>query len=820
MTSFIQGVRALVRRLARQRGFALAVLGTLGLGVAANTVSFDLLYSYLLAPLPYPDPGQLVSLSFTSPAAQGDLGMSYPTYFDLLGQTTAMADAGMSTVEAVNLAAGSRVMHVRGAEISASLLTTLGLPPILGRLFGPEADQPGSASQVLLSERLWSRLFDRDPAAAGQILRINGAAYTVAGVMPERFQVPDPDTDLWLAKVFGPSDHSPGNLTAWGHTLIVRLAPGVTPGQLEAQAQAVLDREIAHFPKPQAIAVLRGFQMRMAAKPLRTLLLGDLSEHLVLAQLATGLLLLLIWFNLANLFIARALRQRGELVLRRVLGAETPLLFRELFTESLALCLAGGAVGLLLGEVATRALLEAGFARAALAPARNAYLVAGIALLLAVLSALVFSLASLYFIRRQDLAQALKEADARSAGGRGERRIRAALVITQLTIACVLTAFAAMLGHSLLILGAVEVGFRPERLVTFQIDLPAPDPGQRGQLVELHRVLASVPGVTAVTLASDLPFDGQIQSTSAFPYPFHGGRTPTVFPVVADPDFFATFGMVLRQGRLPALEGESGRSGPGEAVVDVQAAQDLFGTPDVVGRTLIFNSPHDSRPHMRFRVGAVVGTVRRGYLAEGRGTGVVYLDRGVVDPTAPWTWTTDTWYVAARTPLAKAAILPALQQAVAHVLPGVPVYDVRTMNERMSQQLASRRELVTLVLLFALGALAVASVGLYAVASYSVSQRRPELGIRAALGADPARLRQLVLREAGLQLLIGAPLGLAGAVILGRMFADSLYGVQPVDLPSLAGVLVVLAGTTWMASWVPAWQASKIPALEALRDGR
>jgi len=811
---------ALLRRLGRRPGFALAVLTTLALGVGANTVTFDLLYGYLLAPLPYPHSEQLANLYFTSPATLGNLGMSYTTYFDLRKQTTAVADTGILKEEDLNLVSGQRAAHVRGAEVTASLLTTIGVPPLLGRPFGPEANQPGAAPQVLLSHRLWSQLFDRDPAAVGKSVQLNGVAYTVAGVMPERFQLPDPDTDLWLAKIFDPSEYEADNVTAFGNTMIVRLKPGVSPSQLAAQAQTVLDREIAHFPDPAGIPILSGLKFRMVATPLRGMLVGDLGEHLLLAQLATGLLLLLIWVNLANLFIARALRQRGELVLRRVLGAQTHVLFRELLTESLTLCLAGGAAGFLLGQLTVRVLLQADFVSAALPPADDVVLVAGLALLLAVLSALVFALAGLYFIRRQDLAQALKDMDAHSAGGRGERRVRAALVITQLTIACVLSAIGLTLVHGLMKLGTLELGFAPQSLVTFQLHLPTsgdhPGPALHRQLAQVHQALRRIPGVTAATLASNLPFDGQSEGNGVYPHPFDGKHTPTVAAIITDSDYFRTLGVPLRFGSMPATAIPGAE---GEAVVDVQAAQAVFGTTDAVGRELVFNKPDETRPNMIFRVRGVVGGTRRSYAEAGSGMGSVYLNREqVLQTTGPgWSWASETWYVVVQTPLATAAILPALKQAVEAALPGVPLYDVRTMEGRLSQELAPRRSLAALVMMFALSALAVAAVGLYAVASYTVGQRRPELGIRAALGGSPARLRHLVLREVGQQLLVGAPIGIVGAVILGRVFSDSLYGLPGTDLISLVLVALVLAAVTLIAGWVPAWRASRVSPVEALR---
>lgn len=815
----------LLRPFRRNPGFAIAVLAILALGIGANTATLNLIYGYLLAPLPYPHADRLVNVYFTVSKTPGNQGMSYPTYFDLRAQTNAMADAGMYQFESLNLTVGGRAEHARGAAVSASLFATLGVRPLLGRVFGPESNRPGAGRSVVLSYRLWSRLFDRDPAVLGRVIALNDIAYTVIGVMPAAYQFPGPATDVWLPKEISGFDHDPHNLTAWDDTMIARLTPGATAAQLSTQSQAVLEREIAHFPDPRFVSQFRKYGMRIVVKPLRSAMLGDLRQRLILAQLATLILLLLVWFNLANLFIARALKHRGELTVRRILGAETGMLFRQLLAESLVPCLLGGIAGLMLGVALVRILLDSGFGNTGLAfPLSGWGIAAGIALLLALASALVFSLAGLYFIRRQDLGQALREADARSAGGRGEHRVRAVLAITQLALASALVGAGAMLARSLLNLDRVTLGFQPQHVLTFQVHIPpsaagAEPPDLVARLSALRRALAQAPGVTAATVASDVPFaEGQLSPGSAYPYPFDGRHTPVVDRIIADPGYFDTLNIPLLAGRRFAPGDAVSRAA--SAVVDVQAARALFGTADVVGREFSVNDPNDVRPGLLFRIVGIVGHARESDPAGGDRVGAVYVDlRQAVDPNRPaWSWALETWYVAVRTPLAPAAILPAIRQAVSRTLPGVPVYDVRSMTERLSGELAPRRSMMSLVLMFAVGALAVAAVGLYAVQSYAVSQRRPELGIRAALGADGGRLRALVLREAMVLLAIGLVVGLCGVVALGRVLSSMLYGVRAADPLSLSLVLVVLSITVVIAGWIPARRASRVPPTEALRD--
>ncbi|MHB8424905.1 MAG: ADOP family duplicated permease [Gammaproteobacteria bacterium] len=825
MNSITHSAAGLIRILVRKPGFALAVILTLTLGIGANTATLSLLYGYLLAPLPYAHPERLVSMYDTFEKIKTDTQMSFPTYFDLRSQTTVFDAAGMYEPKNLNLAAADRVLHVRGEAVTASMFTTLGVHPRIGRVFASAANQPGAAGEVVLSYRLWSELFNRNPAVLGQTVQLNNVAYTVIGVMPKRFKFPNPEVMVWIPKVITPLDRNPIDFAVLNGQMIARLKPGASLATVEAQARAVVAREIAHFPYPGAIPLLKKYGISVSAKPLRSSLVGHLRSSLLLVQMAAGLLLVLVWFNLANLFIARALTRRGELILRRVLGADTRRLFGQLFAESLILCVVGSATGLVFGEVLLRLLLQSGFRTTALAfPVREWGVSAGIALALALVSALVFSLAGLYFIRRQDLAHALREGDTRASGGGAERRIRAGLVVTQLVLACALTGVGAMLARSLLKLGSVDLGFQPQQVVTFQIHLPVnsntPTPPDIAPVLSrIHAALAQVPGVSQVTVTSNVPFNGRADAVGdgVFPYPWDRKRQPTAFPITTDAAYFKVFGMPLLAGRR--FTPQDAIAQEGVAVIDTETAQQLFGTTNAVGREFSFEAPNVARPGFFYKVIGVVGAAHRAHVGQPIKMDAVYLDRSqALQLNSKW-FMRSTWYVAVRTPLATAAILPALREAVARVIPNVPFYDVRTMDERLSAHLAPRRGLMRLVLLCAVGALLLAAVGLYAVQSYSVNQRLREFGIRAALGADRSQLLSQVLKEIGRLLAVGLLLGLLGMVALGHLFASALYGVSPVDPLTVLLVLIVLSLTVLLAGWVPAWRASRVPPMRALRDG-
>jgi putative ABC transport system permease protein len=752
--------------------------------------------------------------------------MSYDTYFGLRAGASALADAGMYETRSFNLDSGSQREHVMGAALSASLFKTLGVRPVLGRAFASRADLPGVAGEVVLSHGLWERLFGGDPHALGRSVRLNGAAYTVVGVMSPRFQFPQRDSALWIPVTFPiPNGTAAGFQWIGQGTLIARLAPGSGLAQLRAQGRAVLARQMGDLPADLRAAV-DWFRPEIDARPLRAVLVHDLEHRLNLAQWITGLLLALVWFNFANLFIARALSRRDELVMRRVLGADAWTLLRELLLESLPLCALGGALGLAFGHALLATLLRTGFDTSGLTFPADIWRVAAlIALGLSLLSALVFALAGLYFVRR-DLAGALKEADARSGGGRGELRVRTALVTAQLALAASLCSTGIMLAHGLMRLEQVRVGFQPAHVLTLRMYFPpgfvATSPALASLLTRMRSAVAGLPGVQAATIANQIPFGGDTMCSVVFPYP--AGRMPAsaqplASSVIADPEYFRTLDVPLRAGReFPAAGHQGGM------VLDARAARALFGTAHAVGRMVTFAAPipgHTTAMQSAFPVIGVVGDTRFWYTGPAglKCEGTAYRDLSqflLAQGSSPWSST--PWFMAIRTPLPAAGMLPELRRVLARIAPGVPIYDVRTLHDRMAEHMRPHRNIVILGLLLSAGALAIAAVGLYAVQSYAVTRRWTEFGIRGALGATRNGLLGLVLRETLRLLAVGLAIGLAGTAVLGRMFAGVLYGVRMFDPLAMLLVLAVLSLTALLAGGIPAWRASRVPPMEAIRD--
>ena len=817
-----QVMMELIARLFRRPGFAVAVILALALGIGANTATLGLLYGYLLAPLPYPGAERLMDVFVTSKAFPGHtFGMAYDTYAALRADAGAIAAAGVSETRSFNLDSDALEAHVTGAAVSASLFTTLGVRPVLGRVFGVSAERRGVPGQVVLSYSLWKSMFGGSPDALGRLVRLNGRAYTVVGVMPARFDFPQRDTMLWIPVIPPRPDGAMAGFYFGQIGMIARVAPGITPALLRTQARSILARQITHFP-PALKGQVRWFGPDIGVRPLRTALVRQLGYRLNLAQWVTGLLLALVWFNLANLFIARALARRNELLMRQVLGADTWVLLRELLFESLPLCVIGGTLGFVVGHALLTMLLRTGFGSTRIAVPANIWQAAAlIALSLSVLSSLVFSVTALSFIRR-DVAGALKEADAHSTGGRGELRVRTALVTAQLALAAVLCATGAMLVHGLMHLERVHLGFRPAHVLTMQMYFPsgyAPTSSALDSLfVRMHSSVVRLPGVRAAAIANQIPFGYPPMCSMVFPYPaarLDRSANPLMFNSIVGRGYFRTMGVPLRLG-------EEFAAGADQAgmVLDAAAAKVLFGPADAMGRTLTFDTAHGVPVPKQalFPVIGVVGDTRLAYTIPGLDCkGIVYRNLAQVlrAPGPPPRW---PWYLAIRTPLPAAVILPELHRVLATIAPGVPIYDVRSLDDRMTADMRPHRNIVTLGLLLACSALAVAAVGIYAVQSYAVTRRRAEFGIRRALGATRKSIFALVLGQTLVQLSLGMGIGLTGAAVLGRVFAGALYGVRAFDPLAALLVMVVLSLITLVGGGIPAWRASRVPPIEALRD--
>lgn len=806
--------------LTRNPRFAATVIVVLALGIGINVATLGLLYRYYVSPLPYPQGDRIVNVYFTAnqPIPRG---MSIPTWQRLKKGAPALADSGLYTTQGYNLVLGSRESRLNGIEATASTFSTLGVQPVLGRVFGPQSNKPDAQPVVVLSYRLWQRMFSGQASAIGKTLHLNGKLFTVIGVMPKNFNFPTAQTALWTPYTVTAFDQHADMLTNWGFHMVARLAPGESIANFLAQADRVLKNEIANFPYPDAIPLFKKSGYGIAAQGWRASRLGNLHQSLVLVQFATALLMLLVWFNLANLFLARTFSRRGELTLRRVLGAKTGALIGALARENLFLSLVGAGLGVVFGRflIGYFSTSSVAVTASSISPVSWPALIV-IAIILALVSACLFTLMSVGFLRGRNLSAALGDAGTRASPGRTAQRVRRSLLVSQIALACALAGTGLFLGRSLLNLNAVNLGFKPDRVVTFKLSFPQAQYSLAKMVTSLNELRATVarsPGMNVASVSSSVPFNGDTGGNSAFPRPPNPDIHPSLFPVSTDAAYFRSFGMSLLAGRnfTPA----DANGGVSLAIIDVLAARQLFGTENAVGREFSFDSPTDNRFGLLYRVIGVVPTVHRANLGAAPAMGSVYVDfNQITGKQSGWSWGFPDWYLTVRSPLPPAAVISEVRGAARKVLPDIPLYDIKTMNKRLAGSLASNRLLTVLVLLFAIGALVLAAIGLYAVQAYAVAQRAREFAVRAALGADRSRLLALVLGETARLLVYGLVVGLAGLAGIGIAFASNFYGIAAVDPASMVVVAVVLAVATLAASWFPAWRASRTAPDKALRS--
>lgn len=823
MNSILRSLFTSLRPLLRKPGFTIAVIVILALGIGVNVATLGLLYRYYISPMPYPEGNRLVKVYFAinNPVVTGRQEMSVPIWLALKKDTPALAVSGIYDEKGYNLTRASSELRLQGTEASASLFMTLDVQPLLGRVFGPQSMQPGAQPIMVLSYRLWQTLFGGKASAIGQTLQLNGKLFTVIGVMPPQFNFPTERAQLWTPRIITADDRNSG--TALDVTMIGRLAPSVPLASVNTQANAVLGRLIASGPAAAA-ALLRKYDPHINVQDWRSTQIGNLRQSLILVLCATLLLMLLVWFNLANMFLARTLARRGEFAMRQALGAGKIKLALAMLRENLFLSLIGALGGILLARFLLNLFSASSIAvpTSAISGAPWAVLIA-IALALAILSAAIFTVTGLSVVGRNSLADTLRGADAHASAGPTTRRVRASLITGQIALACAIVGTGLLLGRGLLNLNSVGLGFNPNQVTTFKLSFPEaqyPLKHMTAALDELHTAIARLPGVGAVAIAEDTPLDGRDgRSKPVFPHPWDANAqapAPVVLASAVDASYLRTLGIPLIAGRNFLPTDTKGTASV--AVIDTLAARQLFGTKNVIGREFSFLAPTYTQPGVMFRIVGVVPAIRNSNLASAPTAGSVYTDLDQAVNQLPQLWGQRDWYLIVRSPLSTASVISDVHGVAHRIIPDVPLYDIQTMDQRVAGSLASNRLLTVMVLLFAVGSLLLAAVGLYALQAYAVAQRSREFAIRAALGATQNRLIVQVLGETARLLAIGLVVGLSGLAVIGVAFASAFYGIGAVDPLSMLIVVVVLTLAAFAASWLPAWHASRVEPHRALRS--
>jgi predicted permease len=802
-------LRIAARALRKNPVFSATAVAVLALGIGANSAVFGLVNQALFAPEGLSDPARIVALRASYLKLNlPSISISGPDFRDVAAARDAFEHAAVCERDDVVYEHGGEPLVLQAASVSREWFDVFGARPFLGRTFVAEEDEPGGQRAIVLAHAAWVRVFGSDASVVGRLITIEGKPTKVVGVMPPTFRWPR-EVDAWSPLAL-PRAELTENYRFNEHLLgVARLKPGVAPADANARVQRRAG--LVRSGTDQNAGFARSSQWSMFAMPFVEYVAGDSRTPMLVLLGAVGFVLLIACTNIAGLMIARTTSRQREIAVRAALGAGRWRLARQTMAESLLLSGAGAALGLGVAWVGMRLMLFIAptGSMVGLEPSLDLAVMV-FTILAGVVAALLFALAPAWQVARVDPAEHLKAATRSSTGGRGKQHVRAALVVAETALAMVLLVGSGLLIRSLGRLESVAPGFDPKGVVMGAVALPAERYEKPEQKAAFYQAaidrLAQEPTVASAAMGTPVPFSGGDASASfevegrplAPGEPGPHGRSRTV-----SAGYFAAMGIPLRAGRLFANDDRLG-SQP-VVVIDEHLARQVWPGQDPIGARVRGGS---STSWMT--VVGVVGNVLHGNLAGESDKGTVYrclLQRPVAG---------GVFLVARLRPGVPVSTSP-LAAAVRAVDPGLPLQRAATMTERLAESLSGRRFVVRLLMFFAAVALTMAALGLYGVISYSIVQRTQEIGLRMALGASRASVVGLVLRQGTILAVAGIALGAAASAGLSRLLANQLYNVSPFDLPTFAAMIVVLMSTALVASFVPAWAASRIDPLRALR---
>ena len=805
LSELLRDARYSLRLLARTPGVTLVALITLALGIGANTAIFSVVNGVLLKPLAYPDSDRLYLIQHVLLSDRSQQGSTTPgNFYDLQRSVKSMQMAAIST-SSVTLTGRGEPERLVGVESAGSILQVLGVAPQIGRIFTEDDDRIGAPKTVVISDGLWRRLFDSRPDAIGQALALGGEHYSIVGVMPRGFTFPDTQMDLWLPAQF--TAEMRASRTEFFLLIVARLVPGATEATARGELDAVMARLRQEFP-------LANGTVGLDAQPLRDSLVSNVSEMLWVLMGTVGCVLLIACANLANLLLARATGRTREMAIRQAIGAGRGRLVRQLLIESLVLAAFGGVAGIAAGRLFLGALvawLPVGIPRIAEASVDARVLLFTFAA--AAVTGVAFGLAPALQLAASAPTTALRD-NTRTSTSRSP--LRTVLVIGELAIALVLLSGAGLLVQSFVRMQRVNPGFSSDRLLTFQVRMEGPayakSPARIALVQRTVERLRALPGVTAAAASSYAPVTGR--GTGAWfnllARPWPAGTTPPGIPYrVITPDYFQALQIPLVRGRV--LTDGDGLNGTPSVVISESLAHRFWSSPadgDPIGSEIYLGAP-DNKLFDRATVVGIVKDVKLSGLG-GTLTDAVYG----VQTLMPW-WRNFTYSV--RTGGDPAALTPSVRQIVRELDPLLAVTNVESMTDIMRTSVAPTRASMLLVALFAGVATVMAGIGVFGVMSYAVNLRFREMGIRLALGARPAEVRRMVVREGMTHALIGVLFGLGGAVWLTRAMSSMLFDVKPGDPVTLAAVSAVLLAAAALACYLPARRATRVDPLIVLR---
>ena len=802
------------RLLRKTPAFTATALLTLAVCLGANLTIFAVIDSVLLRPLPFPEPSRLVTVFNTYPKAGVERdGSSLTNYYERRGRIPAFASLSIYEYGTEIVGEPRSTDRLPTMRVSPDFFSTLGLGPAFGRTFTDDETTSDTDHVAILSDRFWRDRYNADPHVIGKQLRVNSVPRTVIGVLPPGFHFLSSEAQVFLPLASRPEDRAPSQRHSGGNVIqmIARLRPDATL----AQAQSELDAQNAalEVDDPQAKMIAdAGF--RSLVVPLRADYVASVRPTLLLLEAAVLVLLLIGAVNLVNLLLVRASGRVKELAVRQALGASWRYLLSEVVVETTLLTLAGGLLGLAVGAGGIDLLRGLGADRLPLG-SRIVFdaRVALVGLVAAIVMGIVFAMPVAWFHLRRHLGNALQSESRGGTSGRGGQILRHCFIVAQIALAFLLLAGAGLLGLSLQRVMAVSPGFQSGHVLTGQILLPWADYSEAGRLKFMESLLDKLnqlPGVLSAGVVNNVPFSGNTGKSAAtvaghVRRPGESARGHYSYGV--DGDYFRAMGFSLRAGRF--LNADDSRRSARVCVVDEDFARYYWPRASAVGQRL-WDGSEVGKDADAFTVVGVVGGVKQAGLTENEAQGAIYY---------PYVFRVDSgFFVAVRTSLPPESLALTLQKVVRQIDPDVPVSDIISMDTRIADSLIARRSPALLSGLFSAIALLLTAIGTYGVLSYAVAQRRREIGVRMALGAQPGQIRSQFLSLSLRLLAAGTLLGLLGAWQSGRAMRAVLFQVPPLDLPILAAAACVTGVVCLAACLLPSQRAARISPMEALTE--
>jgi putative ABC transport system permease protein len=793
--------------LRKQPGFSVIAILTLALGIGANTAIFSIVNAVLLRPLPYPDADRIMVLNESSGPGQ-DFSVALPDYFDWRNDNTVFEHLAATHKESRNLSGipGRDPERVSCASVTRNFFNVIGLPPKIGRTFSEDEDKVGAPPVLVISDRLWQRAFNRDPAVLGRSITLHDQNYMVIGVLPPQVTSPQ-DTDVWLSLMR--RSNNPIWMQRFIHPMIYvwgKLKPGVTLEQARSEMKTIAARLEKAYPETNG-------KETAIVTPLLENLVGKYRINLTLLLGAVGLVLLIACANLANLFAARGAARAREFAIHAAVGATRGQIVKKLLIESFFIALIGGAIGFFMAVWVRDGLI-------ALSPgdvSRFQHVsfdlrVLAFTFLIASFTTLLFGLWPAWQASHADIQLALKAGSAGSGDPPSAKRARDWLVISEIALTLTLLVAASLVLESFSRLQSLSLGYEPRALFTARFELPWQKYNNRDKINIFTKALLDkvrgLPGVQNAAVSSNGPLMGGWQTgfwREENPRPQPSEMLNSDLEVVGG-DYFSTLKVLLLRGR--AFNERDTKDSPRVIIIDQAMAEQYFPGENPIGKRLGVDLGNDEEGWVMSEIVGVVAHMRFHAIDEMAPLPVIYCSLGQAQRTSL------TLFV--RSTMASAALERAVRDAITSIDSSLPVFDAQPMSDRVRETWGAQRLLSFLFSVFAGLALVLATIGLYGLLAYTTLKRVPEIGIRLALGARPAQIRALILSHGMQLLLIGSVIGLIAAFALSRALQSVLFEVKGIDPRIYFGVGLILFGATLVAAWIPARRASRVDPIVAL----